>query len=395
MAPDENSAPATPEKCRSLKSSGSFRRSEKPSTEKRRAVLSEAGADLWLVEMRYRFAVAHQSSTWETVSELFQIVTKTELARRERLKELLLDFVPRQRRLFSISASTQAHVLQELVDRHENSHDIERDVQAVAQKLAVTRQAGGKGKTAPALDDFGDDGSSDYKFLMSESPLASQLVRSSIFIEMKIVRGHWQTMLAVVTADSFLHLFDMPSSIEATPRTNEVFLELPTGESSTPGGTEGEDSNSIMGILKDFWPLESLFLPNCIVTSGVDDQRYIVLTESRVGKFGNATARKLLLRTGSPEDTAKLIKNLNGKPTQKCDAAELVKESDPKALGRIIGETNVPGKGVFDFAHGASGVWRQRLGLISRGTRSKYSLLLYRSSLIRQLILGEIERPAS
>lgn len=96
-----------------FQSSGSITRESVP--------VRQSGTDCWLAEMHYRVAVAYQAALCRKAAlkwpEIFDSATNAEENRRTRLHELLLDFVPQQKRLFSKFASTQRELLEELLDR--------------------------------------------------------------------------------------------------------------------------------------------------------------------------------------------------------------------------------------------------------------------------------------
>lgn len=265
--------------------------------------------DIWLVEMRYRVLVAYQSSAWEKAkpSELIESMMNMELKRRTRLHELLLAFVPRQRRLFSGVTSSQTQILDEIT-RPKTHEEIKLDIEATVEKHADSLQhSSSRGNLLSKLPIMA---SGENAFEMDIEPLlpplSSNLVCSSTIMERKRGWKGWKKALVVVTADSFLHLFDVPSS-ETTQSPEELFLELvpkhnfPTSERLTP---QGKPRNRFQNVS----PRKSFFLPKCTLRPNPDNGREMLCRV--VGRFGQSKTQAILLRTGSAKETSEWFGSL-------------------------------------------------------------------------------------
>ena len=204
--------------------------------------------DVWLVEMHYRVAVAYQSSAWEKasteLSKLFTSMKETECQRRSDLREYLVAFCQRQERLFISLPEIHSPVLQDLVGRPMDIDTLEVTVQSSIRKKAQFLQkeeTKKPGKTTPTSLEGAD--STDGTFML-ESPLMSDMMCKSKVLEVRGsgLMGAWKCMLAVITADSFLHLFDVPSGRVSSGSAPEVAfqalvpkVQVPTKENVKSG----------------------------------------------------------------------------------------------------------------------------------------------------------------
>eukprot|EP00521_Asterionellopsis_glacialis_P007111 CAMPEP_0195283530 /NCGR_PEP_ID=MMETSP0707-20130614/2048_1 /TAXON_ID=33640 /ORGANISM="Asterionellopsis glacialis, Strain CCMP134" /LENGTH=691 /DNA_ID=CAMNT_0040342713 /DNA_START=170 /DNA_END=2245 /DNA_ORIENTATION=+ len=326
-------------------------------------VVVENCNDVWVVEMRYRVAVAYQSMAWEKgsseLSKLFSNMKQAECARRVKLREVLIAFLNRQERLFLSLPSIQTPVLKDLVGRQMDRDSIEQHVQnsirARAQYLQTQEQRSSSSpsktkKDGPGLSSLSTagDGEGDYTL---ESPLMSELLCKTKVLEVKRsgMMSHWKTVLAVVTADCFLHLFDLPAGnrVQSGSAPEVAFhslvpaVQVPSaadttvfsggmmgstsmgggGATSSSVGGGGGDTNGFGGVVgggghKNSWsehlsPSESLVLPNCTITVGPNQSTFeMVETVTNKGAskvFGKNSTRKLMLRAVTREETLEWI----------------------------------------------------------------------------------------
>mmetsp|Transcript_4887 Transcript_4887/g.6907 ORF Transcript_4887/g.6907 Transcript_4887/m.6907 type:complete len:695 (+) Transcript_4887:142-2226(+) len=328
-------------------------------------VVVENCNDVWVVEMRYRVAVAYQSMAWEKgsseLSKLFSNMKQAECARRVKLREVLIAFLNRQERLFLSLPSIQTPVLKDLVGRQMDRDSIEQTVQNSIRARAQFLQrkeatSGNKSKSkkdGPGLS--GDSSSSSVPGAASEgdftleSPLMSELLCKTKVLEVKRsgMMSNWKTVLAVVTADCFLHLFDLPSGsnhrVQSGSAPEVAFhslvpaVQVPSaadagifggsgsGSSATASGhastTPASDSGAAFHHAttkghSSSWsehlsPSESLVLPNCTITVG-PNQSTFEMTETITNKgaskvFGKNSTRKLMLRAVTREETLEWI----------------------------------------------------------------------------------------
>uniref|UniRef100_A0A7S4IAT0 PH domain-containing protein n=1 Tax=Odontella aurita TaxID=265563 RepID=A0A7S4IAT0_9STRA len=290
--------------------------------------------DVWVVEMQYRMSVAYLSACWEKcsseLSKLFASMKETECTRRFRLRELLITFVQRQERLWLGLPSVLTPVLKDLVDRPMDRTSIENDVQQSirlrAQSIQREEQADKQHREKEARDRTGPGltgvNASEGNFELS-SPLLSDLLFKAHVIEKKGsgYMSAWKTTLAVVTADSFLHLFELPPAVRVqSGSASEVAfhalvppVEVPTQESVAHGHARRKAASEWYEHLV---PAESLVLPNCSLAykdepgNSTFEVKETVFNVGASKMFGSTTTRKLYLRTLSREETLKWIKAL-------------------------------------------------------------------------------------
>lgn len=182
--------------------------------------------DVWAEEMRYRMAVAFLSSCWEKasaeLSRLFTTMKETECSRRFRLRELLISSLQRKERLYLSLPSVLTPVLKDLVNRPMDTLSIEDDVQTsirVRAQAIQREELTEKKRVEPGSGLLGVK-TKDGQFELS-SPLLSDLLCKAKVIEKKssgMIAG-WRTTLAIITADSFLHLFEIPNSFKVQSGT--------------------------------------------------------------------------------------------------------------------------------------------------------------------------------
>lgn len=207
--------------------------------------------DVWIKEMKYRMSVAFLSACWDKSSaemaKVFTALKREECSRRFRLRELLGMFLERQGKLWLSLPHISAPLMKELVDKPRDPDSIEAEVQnsiriraAVKQKEEVDEKAReGEDEEELGLTDVNpSDGDFDL-----QSPLLSEILVKADLIEVKYGTGGtylmkpWKTVLAIVTANSFLHLFDIPSTRYSTPK--DAFHAL--GECGTVNRQTGEN----------------------------------------------------------------------------------------------------------------------------------------------------------
>ena len=96
--------------------------------------------DVWIVEMRYRVAVAYQTSAWgkgsDELSKLFASMKEAECMRRMNTREYLVAFIQRQERLFMTLPDIHTPVLQDLFGRDMDRTTLEESVQNDIRKRA-------------------------------------------------------------------------------------------------------------------------------------------------------------------------------------------------------------------------------------------------------------------
>jgi len=286
--------------------------------------LVENSKDVWIAEMHYRMSVAFLSACWEKcsseLSKLFSSMKEIECTRRFRLREILLTFLERQERLWLGLPSVLTPVLKGLTDKPMDRSSIENDVQSSirlrAQNLQredVERKSKGGHGPGPGLAGV-DPGDGNFELT---SPLMSDLLFKAKVIEKK---GHgmmtsWKTTLAVVTADSFLHLFDMPTTVKFhSGSAPEVAFHallppviVPTKETIAKHGYPKISVPKAW--CQNLTPTESIVLPNSTISfqdekgNSAFEITETVFNSGTARKFFTTSTKKMYLRTVTREET--------------------------------------------------------------------------------------------
>mmetsp|Transcript_3415 Transcript_3415/g.4567 ORF Transcript_3415/g.4567 Transcript_3415/m.4567 type:complete len:235 (+) Transcript_3415:94-798(+) len=129
------------------------------------------------------------------------------------------------------------------------------------------------------------------------SPMKSSLLVSSNIMERRNSDGCWTDTLAIVTVDSVLHFFHVPS------------------EQSTKSPQEILNQTLLSLSLELLTPSLSIYIPNCSHCHKAQNVssthcEALEITEAYLDSNGCFTTRKILLRTTSPVDTMKWSKNV-------------------------------------------------------------------------------------
>jgi len=279
---------------------------------------TEDSVDVWLVEMHYRMSVAFLAACWDKasieLSRLFTSMKETECQRRFRLRELLISALQKKERLFVGLPSVLTPVLQDLVNRPMDSANIEDDVQTSIRLRAQSIQRSEMAVTKSKPEGLGLAGVDldSGKFELT-SPLTSDLLCKAKVIEKKAsgMMGGWKIALAVVTADSFLHLFDVPSNMKVgSGSAPEVAfhallppVQIPTEQTIKSHTVPSPRSWS------DLTPALSIVLSNsCVSYSDAGKNTAFEITETYFNEgankiFGKTSTRKIQLRTISQDET--------------------------------------------------------------------------------------------
>lgn len=237
--------------------------------------------DVWVEEMRYRMAVAFLSTVWakcsSELSKLFLSMKDAECNRQKHIKELLIKAVQSQERLWVGLPSSVTPVLKELIEWPMEQKTVEDDVQFSIRERAMSIQrdeeehklATEEKPLGPGLTGVKE---TDGNFELS-SPLVSDLLHKAKVIEKRGtgMLGSWKVSLAVITRDSFLQLFELPSTSRlhsgSAPEVAFQNLIPPVVVPSMEGTKAGI---KLVPAAKSFFdnlvPSESFALPNCVVS---------------------------------------------------------------------------------------------------------------------------------
>lgn len=283
--------------------------------------------DVWVAEMQYRMSVAFLSAFWEKcsaeLSRIFATMKDAECSRRFRLRELLIRLLQKQEKLWSGLSGVISPALQGLVDGPMDRPSIEDDVQTSIRLRAQAIQRSTEGnQNPPAHPGLVNVSPSDGNFELS-SPLVSSLLSKAYVVEKRTtgMMSSWKTSLAVVTKDSYLHLFDIPQSLKVTcgsaPEVAFYALVPPVTAPTEESLKNNQTSTKIKKWNVNLIPADSLALPNCRISfkdDGKNSAFEIVETILNTGAskmFGKISLKKLYLRTLTREDTVDWIQALS------------------------------------------------------------------------------------
>lgn len=259
-----------------------------------------------VVEMQYRVAVAYQNLAWEKGNEvltslLFK-VKEEEIARRMNLREFLVAFAQRQQRLFLSLPGVQNKVLEDLVEKEMSREEMDAAVQQIIEERAAKykKRAGGKFAASDLEDDFAD--------FSLESPLSSDLLSKAKVVLRKGVNMDWTLCLAVMTADSYLHMFDLDDDpkikLSTPPEVAFTLLAPRLVEPSYDNQMLGK-TNFGKGWSDPLTPTESLILGKSKVKR-VDETSFELtesLTTTGASKFmGKTNRRRIRMQTPTKEE---------------------------------------------------------------------------------------------
>eukprot|EP00557_Chaetoceros_sp_GSL56_P005024 CAMPEP_0176497290 /NCGR_PEP_ID=MMETSP0200_2-20121128/11643_1 /TAXON_ID=947934 /ORGANISM="Chaetoceros sp., Strain GSL56" /LENGTH=725 /DNA_ID=CAMNT_0017895289 /DNA_START=135 /DNA_END=2312 /DNA_ORIENTATION=+ len=195
-------------------------RNQKASPALVKGVDPNAVTDVWLMEMHYRMAVAYLTTVWEKsskeLSNLFAGMKEMECNRRFRLRELMALFMQRTERMWNSIPPLLTPVVEDLTQTPTDTKLIEKDV---AEKIrAKAQELQKKDEAILTTDPMNGPGLAgvpepDENFEL-QSPLMSDLLCKVEVIWRKSdkMMSVWKPCLAVMTSDSYLHLFEIPPS---------------------------------------------------------------------------------------------------------------------------------------------------------------------------------------
>jgi len=264
-----------------------------------------AVTDVWLLEMHYRMAVAYLTTVWEKsskeLSTLFAGMKEMECNRRFRLRELLVLFMQRSNTLFGGIPALLSPVLEELENEPIEIKALEKLVSENIREKAKTIQkqeeqySNPNAHTGPGLAGLPDP-AVDFEL---QSPLMSKLLSRAEVIWKKSEKmlSVWKPCLAVTTADSYMHLFEMPSTstIQTGDRPEEAFQTL-----VPPVEVPTED-----GIIEGFLPSTKSWFDGLVPSASLDLKNSNISFDQ---KKGNSTFE--ITETLAPTGLSKLSKNV-------------------------------------------------------------------------------------
>jgi hypothetical protein len=214
------------------------------------------------------------------------------------LREFLVAFVQRQQRLFLSLPSIHNSVLEELVGKGVSRDEIERSIHTNIQNKEV-------------------DVSPEKGGLSLESPLTSDLLSKAKVVERRGLtagvssignNSDWKISLAVLTADSYLHFFDLEDPRISSSSTPEAAFQVlmpnvivPTVENFFLGKL-----NFSKGWSDTLTPTESIVLAKCILQT-VEETSFTIIEKgggatAASKMFGKLVDKKVQVRTQGKGD---------------------------------------------------------------------------------------------
>jgi hypothetical protein len=255
--------------------------------------------------MQYRVAVTYQNLAWEKGNEelkkLFEKVKEEEINRRMNLREFLVAFAQRQQRLFLSLPDIQNKVLEELAGKEMTRDEMEKIVNSIIDEHAS--------KYKKSTSFLANDAEDDFAEFNLESPLTSDLLSKAKVVLRKGHGGDWTLSLAVMSADSFLHMFDVDSpKVKLTTKPDVAFtllappLVLPNIDNIKSG-----KSNFGRSWSTSLTPTVSMVLAKCRVKQKDDNLFEMIesISPTATSKFtlGKKTRRRLQIQTPTKEET--------------------------------------------------------------------------------------------
>jgi len=284
-------------------------------------------ADVWVEEMRYRMAVAFLSSVWEKcsseLSKLFLSMKDEECIRRNQIKELIIKACQQQERLWLGLPSIVDPIIKELIDWPMERDLVEEDIQLSIRERAQAIQRDEE-KNKKTCDNSKSNISGltitegDGSFELS-SPLVSDLMCKAKVIEKRSpgMMTTWKLCLAVITSDSFLQLFELPSTCKlhsgSAPEVAFQNLIPPVVVPTMVGVRAGIKTPSSKYWFENLVPSESFALPNCVVSMKDDENSFYfeivetILTSGASKMFTKTVNRKMQFRAATREEVKDFV----------------------------------------------------------------------------------------
>ena len=252
--------------------------------------------------MQYRVAATYQNLAWEKGNEelkkLFVKVKQEEISRRMNLREFLVAFAQRQQRLFLSLPDIQTKVLEELAGKEMTRDEMDKVVNNSIEERALKYK---KSAASSGLED-------EFNDFNLESPLTSDLLSKAKVVLRQGQGGEWTLSLAVMSADSFLHMFDIDSPKVKLTTSPEVAFSLLAPPLIAPDIDNIKMGKSNFGSSwsDSLTPTVSMILGNCRVKQ-IDDNSFEMIESISTGasKFSlsKRTRRRLHIQTPTKEET--------------------------------------------------------------------------------------------
>jgi hypothetical protein len=307
--------------------------------------------DGWLIEMYYRAAASYQRSVFEAgekqLQKLQEDIVNLEERRNRRLHQIMLAFIPRQRRLFlglpeqlkemldslvgfrvdeeSLNSLIDESIAERSKNRLKSSTQHRSSIMNRSKAQAISNQA-----ATPEVESI-EEGFGDP----FESP---QMIHCSI-VEIKpfgfgsVMNNSWKVVLAVVTSHGSLLLFEVPGAESYKDiSTTDAFQKL------YPNFDLSEQDSWVQGrkfeLLKGLTPYFSLDLKKS--HASVMKMRKLqceIVEDSPAGSgnrfLGGSSQRRCTIRLGEASETSEFVSKLMAMKKQVLDT----KQSSGRKMG--------------------------------------------------------------
>ena len=297
---------------------------------------------VWLVDMKYVVSVILGRKVWKKANDglgkLFGRMKELEFDRRKRLQQVMVLFLRRQEQLWISLPAILGPCVKQLGERSTERTMVDEDIGSAirqeAQNIKMNESAAG------AIDDSNGSGGGHGEASAGaitggrpaalkdlDSPLTSKLVGRIKVIERKKegFMGGWSPVLALITADSFLHLFSIPSTagVNAGSAAEVAFgVLIPEVDVPEPDDLEKLSKKGKLakdaGSVKRKWhkllaPSDSFVLPNSTVQflpkagDNAFELTETVLNTGASSMFSKTSKRKVILRAVNQEEAVDWI----------------------------------------------------------------------------------------
>jgi hypothetical protein len=205
-----------------------------------------SGGDPWLAEFQYRSCLESLEQVWEAkCSEffaLFSTVCDAECMRRINLRESMILFVREQQNPFMDVGDSQSSALTDWVEKETSQQEVREHVHATIRQemealgastasINIAAPSDASEQAGSPTTDRQDDMAVYRRKFTPASPLESDYLLDAFVLEQRDQKSGEpdgsKIVLAVVTSDSFLHLFELASDkIELSSTPEEAFQAL-------------------------------------------------------------------------------------------------------------------------------------------------------------------------
>ena len=261
--------------------------------------------DGWLIEMYYRAAVRYQRDVFDIgeneLRVLFKQIVDFEEKRERRLHQILLAFVPRQRRLFKNLPDELKDVLDDLVGLRIDEESLQTIIDESIKDRSLNHLRSSFSHKSSIMNRSRLQNSTENEVEDIESefgnPFESSLVLCSKIVELKpsrlgsIVNASWKVALSVVTSDGNFHLFELPESARSLAPAEAFSKLLPVTDFDKPKSwMQGRKAT----IIKSLTPMMTLNLCKCNIKVSAmrKTQCDIVEDKTQMSRIFHANAQR-------------------------------------------------------------------------------------------------------